>query len=121
MELLGVSVSPRRLESGNRGWREYNGKTRVYVEFKGEELKPFVKKALEKLKAGGGGLELLNTELKARWSQKAGCSCPCSPGFILEATVRVEGTPVDIWMTVGKADEPVKPAEVTAALVGNLF
>lgn len=21
---------------------------------------------------------------KARWSQKAGCSCPCSPGFILD-------------------------------------
>lgn len=38
----------------------------------------------------------------ARWSQKAGCSCPCSPGFILDfhgegygfnafATIRVEG------------------------------
>jgi hypothetical protein len=23
-------------------------------------------------------------EVKARWSQYAGCSCPCSPGFILD-------------------------------------
>ena len=26
----------------------------------------------------------LNIENKARWSRKAGCSCSCSPGFILE-------------------------------------
>jgi len=25
----------------------------------------------------------LPADTKARWSQKAGCSCPCSPGFIL--------------------------------------
>ncbi len=24
------------------------------------------------------------TDTKARWSQKAGCTCPCSPGFILD-------------------------------------
>ena len=24
------------------------------------------------------------TFTKARWSQKAGCSCPCSPGFIID-------------------------------------
>ena len=23
-------------------------------------------------------------DTKARWSQKAGCTCPCSPGFILD-------------------------------------
>jgi len=26
---------------------------------------------------------------KARWSQYAGCSCPCSPGFIVEVDKRV--------------------------------
>jgi hypothetical protein len=26
----------------------------------------------------------LPANTKARWSQKAGCSCPCSPGFILD-------------------------------------
>ncbi len=31
-------------------------------------------------------------DLKARWSQYAGCSCPCSPGFV------VEGLHVDIYV-----------------------
>ena len=26
----------------------------------------------------------LGKDSKARWSQYAGCSCPCSPGFILD-------------------------------------
>lgn len=25
--------------------------------------------------------------VKARWSQRAGCSCPCSPGFILDVAL----------------------------------
>ena len=30
------------------------------------------------------GIELSQaTRVKAQWSQYAGCSCPCSPGFIL--------------------------------------
>jgi hypothetical protein len=37
--------------------------------------------------------------VKARWSQYAGCSCPCSPGFVIDArlgydifaTIKVEG------------------------------
>jgi hypothetical protein len=28
----------------------------------------------------------LPADTKARWSQKAGCTCPCSPGFILSHT-----------------------------------
>ena len=28
-------------------------------------------------------LDLDYDHLKFRWSQKAGCSCPCSPGFII--------------------------------------
>ena len=26
----------------------------------------------------------LDPETKVRWSNRAGCSCPCSPGFIIE-------------------------------------
>lgn len=33
-------------------------------------------------------LKMLGVE-KARWSQKAGCSCGCSPGFILDRKVQV--------------------------------
>lgn len=41
------------------------------------------------------------------FSRKAGCSCPCSPGFILDGQVKLEAhramgtwrnTPVDIWV-----------------------
>ena len=29
-------------------------------------------------------VDLLKQGTKARWSQYAGCSCPCSPGFIID-------------------------------------
>ena len=38
--------------------------------------------------------------LKARWSQKAGCSCGCSPGFILEVA-DYSNNPYNIWVTFG--------------------
>lgn len=44
-------------------------------------------------------------EGKIRWSQKAGCSCGCSPGFLVDHTVRVDGTPADIYITIGLAKE----------------
>lgn len=42
--------------------------------------------------------EALGMELgKTRWSQKAGCSCPCSPGFILE---ELAGFPCDVHVSL---------------------
>lgn len=32
------------------------------------------------------------------FSVYAGCSCPCSPGFILDRAVRINHAPVDIWV-----------------------
>ena len=52
---------------------------------------------------------MVEMELRARgvnferltWSQYAGCSCPCSPGFILSRMYRDEkGMPSDIHVTV---------------------
>jgi hypothetical protein len=41
-------------------------------------------KKLIKLALVEAGIELSQAKsTKARWSQRAGCSCPCSPGFIL--------------------------------------
>lgn len=37
------------------------------------------------------------TDIKLNWSQYAGCSCPCSPGFILTGD-RPCG--IDIWVTL---------------------
>lgn len=41
------------------------------------------KKALEKITAG------TEREIKLRWSQRCGCTCPCSPGFFVEGFVPV--------------------------------
>ena len=35
-------------------------------------------------------------DTKVRWSQYAGCSCPCSPGFIVNQV----GEPKDVFVTV---------------------
>jgi hypothetical protein len=48
------------------------------------------------------------TGFKVCWSQRAGCSCGCSPGFILRDAdnhvVRhtVEGRPVDVYVKINK-------------------
>lgn len=72
----------------NRQWRDRDKKTRVYVWPDGESVfenlldrhdrpvqlfRQVTREALEAL--GYEGVRL-------SWSQRAGCSCPCSPGFI---------------------------------------
>jgi hypothetical protein len=52
-----------------------NRKSRPYNEYR-KQVMPAVIKALG-LPAG----------TKVKWSQYAGCSCPCSPGFIVEGVV----------------------------------
>lgn len=49
----------------------FNRKTRPYTEFK-KHVMPAV---LEKLG--------LPADSKVKWSQYCGCTCPCSPGFIV--------------------------------------
>jgi len=62
---------------------------------------------------------------KLSWSQKAGCSCPCSPGFILNPQIlkdedgnRVSFTYFDVWVTLENAPsvDETKPARVLAGL-----
>lgn len=36
-------------------------------------------------------------ELAPRFNGRAGCSCGCSPGFVLNACLTVRGKPVDVW------------------------
>src|SRR5690606_4723692 len=67
------------------------------------------------------GFKQLNVEpLKARWSQYAGCSCPCSPGFILSDMLSETGSAWDAY------DVHVTVVEVTtiqqyAELVGVTY
>lgn len=73
----------------NGDWRSYEAKPRVYVWFKDESVganlvtrferkpnryRPYVKAVLADL-----GVEYD----KLAWGQKAGCSCGCSPGYVL--------------------------------------
>jgi hypothetical protein len=47
----------------------------------------------------------LSENIKARWSQYAGCSmCPCSPGFVLDLT----GSYLDDYYVVVTAEDPEK-------------
>lgn len=69
-----------------------NTKTRIYVWPKGETLienlenrksRPydlFRKQVIPTVLAQLG----VDASTKIRWSQYAGCSCPCSPGFVLD-------------------------------------
>jgi len=114
-----VDITKENLDSivTNRKWMEHTsrrsyslprketpaGKTRVYVSVKGESLwddfenrtsrphtlwAPHVKKAL--IDAGWPA------DVKLRWSQKAGCSCPCSPAFFVTG-----GKPgLDMWAVI---------------------
>lgn len=59
---------------------------------------------------------------KLQWSQYAGCSCPCSPGFVLpHQTINMGGhtfTRFDVWIEFGKSvpavDETKAPRLVSA-------
>lgn len=44
--------------------------------------------------------KILNRDVELKFSQKAGCSCGCSPGFIIQ-----DGSiPFDIWMDAVEED-----------------
>jgi hypothetical protein len=87
---------------------EYNKSPRMYVHIADESVfdnlanrkrRPYdVYKAM--IRESGVG-EILDIS-KLQWSQKAGCSCPCSPGFILNyQTVDVDNTmfwAFDVWV-----------------------
>ena len=83
-------------ERGNVSYREWIKQTRIYVFPKGETImqnlmnrkqrehtvykKEVIPAVLEKMG--------LPADTKVRWSQYAGCSCPCSPGFIVDGDSR---------------------------------
>lgn len=90
--------------SDRRSLQEYNANTRVYIWPEGETVidnlmnrksRPYniYKKEImpEVLKELG-----LDPEMKVRWSRYAGCSCPCSPGFILPMNLGY-----DVHVTIG--------------------
>lgn len=90
---------PRHAGSSNRVW---NKATRIHV-FQDKEsiIENLVNRRARPSKLYREVVLSQHPEFKGqiRWSQTAGCSCGCSPAFILDHTVRDNGTPVDIYIT----------------------
>lgn len=127
-------------EKSERKYREYTsrrsyslprketpyGKSRVWVSCVGENIwddlenrtsrphtlwAPLIKKALE---------DAWGVKVALRWSQKAGCSCPCSPAFFvtggplgLDIQVKIEA---DAPQTVNPELAAFRGAQVAAQL-----
>ena len=97
-------------------WRQYNAKPRLYVwldrETLGDNLvnrttrphKLYRKHLAEMFNQLG-----LPAETKARWLQTAGCSCGCSPGFVLDLPNDFEGNRrFDCNVTIGANEATAK-------------
>jgi hypothetical protein len=98
----------------NRSHRERKNRGVIYVSIQGEtiiqniverkcrphtEYRKMMPQAIEILKAQGFINEDVKAEdVKLSWSQYAGCSCPCSPGFIVTSHHLHRK---DVWMTIG--------------------
>ena len=108
MRIVDLEVRYRELPKGfDRGYdrkrKEFHSYPRIYIFTKGESIienlenrrqrpattykKELLPKLIENIKPLQGA--------KIRWSQKAGCSCGCSPGFIVEIAKSF-----DIFVTV---------------------
>lgn len=103
-----MQVAVKRIAHTQKPWeRGYNKEARVYVHIEGESIlenlqnrrsRPsthYRKNILPGVLAAQG-----ITPERVQWSQRAGCSCPCSPGFILKG-VRIRS---DLHVTI-RADE----------------
>lgn len=58
---------------------------------------PGALEGLLEILAGSQRVTRGGTELAVKFSRTAGCSCPCSPGFVVDAQINVGGRTVDIW------------------------
>jgi len=110
-------------------WREFDAKPRLYISVDSESMaenfafrfdRPVAeyRKLLPQILAALG----LPADTKAAWSQKAGCSCGCSPGFILTIPVTQRRNQtrrviqhLDFWATIGKSPE----AQLAPAVNGD--
>lgn len=107
----------RAKKAGHGGRDVPSGKSVVYVSVEGESLwdtiaargnrphtawRPYVEEALREY-----GFNFT----KLTWSNKAGCSCPCSPGFIV-----TEGTHGhDIWVKLTVSEPQIVDMEMRNA------
>lgn len=110
-----ITIIERKIYAGQR-YSEYVSAPRMYVDIKDETLvenlmnrrsRPYnLYKTLIHSSLLGEMFDLG----KLQWSQRAGCSCPCSPGFILpKQTLNVGGNTFnhfDAWITFTSVPSP---------------
>lgn len=105
---------------GNRqDMRDYAAKPKAYVFLEGESIfDNLVNRRNRPVKAYRGLLEMALADIGEEeatyyWNQKAGCSCGCSPGFILSNT---KDNKFDIFITLKqeKVEEEVEPVKAAA-------
>lgn len=143
MDLKIVSLEGKRDETGrfvtNRQYSERSwtgrwvntahkdspsGNTRVSVAIEGEGFwdnlanrttrphtlwAPLVRRAL--IEAGWP------KDVKIRWSQKAGCSCPCSPAFYVYGGTKG----LDLWLTLAVDEPQTTDPEIAAARLNQVL
>lgn len=117
----------------NTEWRDFSKKSRVFVWADDESIldnlqnrtrRPYeawrvlAVKVLRQL-VDQNGRPLWKPEhdaeaLRLRWSQRAGCSCPCSPGFVIDSErTQLRGGDFHIHVTgVPAVDESKPPCQL---------
>ena len=114
-----IEITERK-RSIHEKWREYSSVPKIYIWTEGESLmnnlmnrksRPF--KFYRKMVLPEVFKQLgWPADTKVRWSQYAGCTCPCSPGFRVHSNVRpvgIEGF-FDIHVTISIAGPSEAPA-----------
>ena len=103
-------------DSYRRDLRDYAARPKAYVFLEGETIfENLANRRSRPVKAYRGLLEMALADAGEEnatyyWSQKAGCSCGCSPGFILSNT---KDNKFDIFITLKQEKE--EPAVEAAA------
>ena len=94
-----MTIKTSNIEINNRDnapYKEWIKQTRIYVWPQGESIMQNLmnrkrrEHTVYKKEVIPGVLEAMGlpADTKVRWSQYAGCSCPCSPGFIVDGDSR---------------------------------
>jgi hypothetical protein len=110
VSLQDEDIQMEKPPSGIQGVNAENDKLwRKYHRLEIAAAKAKIEKALPAIAAACGPSALWTTKAVSlsiddfRFSRKAGCSCPCSPGFIYDGRIWSSGDgPIDLWISAAE-------------------